>query len=67
MKGTLYGPTYVGGTFDASTVLALEASSGTETVLHWFGGGTHAVWHHVAGGDGCKYDQCGTVFAIKKP
>jgi len=21
----------------------------------------------IGGGDGCEYDQCGTVFAIKKP
>jgi len=40
VKGTLYGTTEEGGTYGGGTVFSLSLTTGTETVLHSFGGGT---------------------------
>lgn len=87
MNGTLYGMTYLGGDFNGQiynryyggTVFSLT-TSGTETVLHSFGGneydGDEPVWSGltnvggtlygttIAGGNGPCYNGCGTVFGI---
>ena len=40
IKGTLYGTTGYGGAYFAGAVFAVDAETGTETVLHSFGSGT---------------------------
>jgi uncharacterized repeat protein (TIGR03803 family) len=40
VKGTLYGTTIFGGTSGGGTVFAFDVTTGTETVLHSFSGGT---------------------------
>jgi uncharacterized repeat protein (TIGR03803 family) len=40
VKGTLYGATGYGGTNGAGTVFSLDVTTGVETVLHSFAGGT---------------------------
>jgi uncharacterized repeat protein (TIGR03803 family) len=51
LKGTLYGTTEVGGTgsgsnYDHGTIFAVTRS-GTETVLHSFGGPGDGYWPHA--------------------
>ncbi len=87
VDGTLYGMTNLGGQFNGQiynryyggTVFSLTAS-GTETVLHSFGGneydGDEPVWSGLtdiggtlygttsAGGNGPCYNGCGIVFSL---
>lgn len=87
VNGTLYGMTYLGGQFNGQiynryyggTVFSLT-TTGTESVLHSFGGneydGDEPVWSGLtnidgtlyggttAGGNGPCYNGCGTIFAL---
>jgi uncharacterized repeat protein (TIGR03803 family) len=85
VKGKLYGTTSQGGDTGCSgngcgTVFSVDPSTGTETVLHNFGGGRKDGSYPYAGliemngklygttfdgGEGCKGEKgCGTVFKI---
>jgi len=80
MSGNLYGTTYSGGTSANGTVFELD-SSGKETVLHNFAGGsgdgefpTGAIVRYAGnlygttiegGGTGCS-GGCGTVFELSR-
>ncbi len=75
VKGTLYGTTENGGSYNDGTVFALDLSSGAETVLHSFGSGSdgdypNASLIHVGGvlysttKAGGTYGD-GTVFSFK--
>ncbi|HEX4113828.1 MAG TPA: choice-of-anchor tandem repeat GloVer-containing protein [Stellaceae bacterium] len=57
VKGTLYSTTNEGGTYDLGTVFALDPSSGAETVLHSFGGGTDGAYPQAG-----LIDVKGTLF-----
>jgi uncharacterized repeat protein (TIGR03803 family) len=77
VKGTLYSTTIYGGVNNEGTVFAIT-TSGTETVLHSFGGSGDGKEPDgglinvkgtlysttVYGGVNCKSSGCGTVFAI---
>lgn len=85
MNGILYGTTLEGGgkgcdaDFGCGTVFALDPQSGTETVLHAFGGGKDGRYPSASlihfrgilygttfqgGGSSCYGVGCGTVFAL---
>ena len=77
VKGTLYGTTIDGGSYDGGTMFALDPTTGIETVIHSFGNGTDGLRPYggliqakgifygstsLGGADtGCS---CGTVYAI---
>jgi uncharacterized repeat protein (TIGR03803 family) len=74
VNGTLYGTTLSGGTYDGGTLFALDLTTGTETVLHDFGGsedgaGPLAGLIDIGGtlygttGSGGVYNN-GTVFSV---
>ena len=77
-KGTLYGTTDFGGTYDLGTVFQLDPQTGAETVLHSFGSGTDGFTPFGSlidvegtlygttegGGTGCVNPGCGTVYSL---
>jgi uncharacterized repeat protein (TIGR03803 family) len=80
VKGTLYGTTQVGGTHDSGSVYSINTTTGAETVLYSFQGGTDGLWPNTSfidvkgtlygttslgGGTGCQGGEgCGTVFSF---
>ena len=77
--GNFYGSTGNGGTFGHGVVFKLD-TTGTETVLHGFTGGTdgsspiagltrdsagNLYGTTAAGGSGCQGDGCGVVFRLE--
>jgi uncharacterized repeat protein (TIGR03803 family) len=77
VKGTLYGTTEAGGADNYGTVFSVNPTTGTETVLYTFGGGTDGgnPYPGLVNGMGKLYGTTyfggaynyGTVFEIKKP
>jgi uncharacterized repeat protein (TIGR03803 family) len=77
VKGALYSTTESGGAYDYGTVFSLDPTTGAETVLHSFGGGTDGETPYPGLIDvkGALYGTTyfggayfyGTVFEIKKP
>jgi uncharacterized repeat protein (TIGR03803 family) len=80
VRGTLYGTTWLGGTYRHGAVFSIRVTTGTEKVLHSFTGGSDGAYPYsglvnvksllygttITGGNPVCGGGCGTVFSINR-